>query len=181
MRLLVGVLALFAAAVVIGLTPRWALGSGETTPVERSASSVRVTYQGRGVVWWAMRAVQARKDANARGRTIRRLRAELASREIGPTLAIRLAFGSYAEQALRVAWCESKLKATAANWTDRHSDGSRGSWGLFQIGSLHRARGESVAAFRARMFDPLANARVAFRLSRGGRSWGPWRHCGRFA
>lgn len=32
------------------------------------------TYQGKGVLWWARRAVQARKDANARGATIHRLR-----------------------------------------------------------------------------------------------------------
>ena len=31
------------------------------------------TYQGKTARWWARRAVQARKDANARGHTIRRL------------------------------------------------------------------------------------------------------------
>jgi hypothetical protein len=31
-------------------------------------------YQGKTARWWARRAVQARKDANARGNTIRRLR-----------------------------------------------------------------------------------------------------------
>ncbi len=36
------------------------------------------TYQGKSVNWWAKRAVQARKDANARGRTIRRLKASMA-------------------------------------------------------------------------------------------------------
>ena len=31
------------------------------------------TYQGKSAKWWAKRAVQARKDANKRARTIRRL------------------------------------------------------------------------------------------------------------
>jgi hypothetical protein len=39
--------------------------------------AVRELYQGKPIEWWARRTVQARKDANARGRTIRRLRAEL--------------------------------------------------------------------------------------------------------
>ena len=34
-------------------------------------------YQGKTARWWARRAVQARKDANARGRTIRRLQREI--------------------------------------------------------------------------------------------------------
>ena len=89
--------------------------------------------------------------------------------------AIRAVFPAATENAaIRVARCESRLYARAANWRDRHSDGSRGSFGLFQIGALHRARGESVAAFARRMFDPVANARVAYRLSRGGRNWRPW-------
>jgi hypothetical protein len=93
--------------------------------------------------------------------------------------AIRTVFGKGAERASRVARCESKLDSTAANLTDRHSDGSRGSWGLFQIGSVHRGPGESVAAFRRRMTNPAENARVAYRLSQGGTRWAQaWRTCG---
>lgn len=101
--------------------------------------------------------------------------------ELTAQQAIARTFGETTVSARRVAYCESKLRPRAANWSDRHSDGSRGSFGLFQIGALHRARGESVAAFARRMFDPLQNARLAYRLSRGGRSWGPWRYCRRFA
>jgi hypothetical protein len=52
----------------------------------------------------------------------------------------------------------------AANWHDRHADGSRGSFGALQIGALWRRHGETVAHFARRMFDPAANARLARRL-----------------
>lgn len=42
-------------------------------PIAKQTSAATSTYQGKGVRWWARRAVQARKDANARARTIRRL------------------------------------------------------------------------------------------------------------
>ena len=35
------------------------------------------TYQGKSVKWWANRTVQARKDANARGATLKALRLSL--------------------------------------------------------------------------------------------------------
>lgn len=95
--------------------------------------------------------------------------------------AIHRVFGPSAWKAIRVARCESGLNARAENRTDRHSDGSVGSFGLLQIGAIHRARGESVAAFRLRMFRPLENARVAYRLSGGGRVWSPWLRCSRIA
>lgn len=73
-----------------------------------------------------------------------------------------------------IAKRESQLRPWAANWSDRHSDGSRGSFGLLQIGALHRARGESVAAFARRMFDPVQNVRLGHALYRssGLRPWG---------
>jgi hypothetical protein len=61
----------------------------------------------------------------------------------------------------------------ATNWRDHHSDGSRGSFGLFQIGAVHRAAGESVAAFRSRMLEPRRNARAAHALERGA-GLAPW-------
>jgi hypothetical protein len=63
----------------------------------------------------------------------------------------------------------------AANWTDWHpDDGSRGSFGLLQIGADHRAAGEAIAHFARRMFVPRANAleaRVLFREA-GLSPWG---------
>lgn len=54
------------------LVPAAVLGS----PAVGGTAS-RELYQGKPIRWWAARAVQARKDANARARTIRRLRSEL--------------------------------------------------------------------------------------------------------
>ena len=62
----------------------------------------------------------------------------------------------------------------AANWADRHSDGSYGSFGLFQIGAIHRAPGETIMGFARRMFRLRENVAVAHRLyNRSGlRPWG---------
>lgn len=49
------------------------LGGVWTTATADSKTS-RVTYQGKDAMWWAKRAVQARKDANARGKTVKRLK-----------------------------------------------------------------------------------------------------------
>lgn len=64
----------------------------------------------------------------------------------------------------------------ATNWHDRHADGSRGSFGLFQIGALWRRPGEPVAVFARRMYDPAANAALAHSIYR---RYGlqPWRSC----
>jgi hypothetical protein len=61
----------------------------------------------------------------------------------------------------------------ATNWRDHHSDGSYGSFGLFQIGAVHRAAGESVGTFRLRMLEPRANAKAAHALERGA-GLAPW-------
>ena len=62
----------------------------------------------------------------------------------------------------------------AANWTDRHSDGSRGSFGLLQIGALHRRATETVVTFARRMFIAQENVRLGHVLYRraGLRPWG---------
>lgn len=46
----------------------------------RSAVAVERTIEGRGIEWWHRRTVQNRKNSNARGHTIRRLKAELRRR-----------------------------------------------------------------------------------------------------
>jgi hypothetical protein len=73
-----------------------------------------------------------------------------------------------------IAYRESRYNPRAANWTDRHADGSRGSFGAFQVGALWRRPGESVAAFARRMYDPRANAALAHQLYRrfGLQPWG---------
>jgi hypothetical protein len=121
---------------------------------------------GKDVYWWSRRSRfngrqfrQADKDRDARGRTIRRLKRELAGREIGPTLAIRVVFGAYASAALRVAWCESRWYTGAQN----------GQYlGLFQMGDYARGRYGHAG-------DALGQARAAYAyFVASGRDWSPW-------
>ena len=97
-------------------------------------------------------------------------------REPAVVSAIRAEFGAgeLGGCFVGIAWRESRYNPRAANWTDRHADGSRGSFGALQIGALWRRRGESVPAFARRMFDPAANARLAHRIYRryGLAPWG---------
>lgn len=73
-----------------------------------------------------------------------------------------------------IAWRESRYHPRAANWHDVHADGSRGSFGLLQIGALWRRQGEPVPAFARRMFRPAANLELGHRLYRraGLQPWG---------
>lgn len=65
---------LVLAAVVLVVVAA-ARSGGQVTP---RPPGLQPLVQGKGVQWWAGRAVQARKDANARGVTIKRLRRTLA-------------------------------------------------------------------------------------------------------
>jgi hypothetical protein len=68
------VFALAAFALMVVLFGRaWDHELESTAPAQASTVTLTETYQGKSVIWWANRAVQARRDANARGRTIRRL------------------------------------------------------------------------------------------------------------
>ena len=91
--------------------------------------------------------------AKAHARTAQRLA------KLPPRAAICTVFGPYCEDALAVAWCESRFRTTAQN----------GQYlGLFQMGSYERqlfghgqtARGQAVAAHRY--------------FVRSGRDWSPW-------
>jgi hypothetical protein len=99
-----------------------------------------------------------------------------AARLEAPRAVIRAEFGSGGLGAcmVRIATRESRLRPRAANWGDWHEDGSRGSFGLFQIGADHRRAGEPVLEFAHRMFNPIANARMAHALYRvsGFQPWG---------
>lgn len=85
------IVALLAALLVVTFTPR-AGGANSVT-----------TYQGKTIQWWAKHAVQARKDANARGRTIKRLRRTLAH---DPSVqeSIMLAHLVYPDLSVTRAW-----------------------------------------------------------------------------
>jgi hypothetical protein len=95
------------------------------TVTKTTTVSVERTVQGRNVRWWSRRAVQARKDANARALTVRRLRRTLAhSPSVTEALALaRVVYG--VDQTGRVH-CESHGSPTAKN---KHSDAS----GLLQF------------------------------------------------
>jgi hypothetical protein len=68
-------------------------------------------------------------------------------------------FGPYCSQALRVAWCESRLRTTAAN----------GQYlGVFQMGDYARAKYGHGS-------DAWTQAQAAFRyFADSGFGWGPW-------
>ena len=105
----------------------FSFGAGGGTPVERTTSAAESTYQGKGVRWWAKRAVQARKDANARGRTIKRLRAEL-RRRYEPSFEhyFTIAALTYADGLRRHGYSRADLerrgRCESANFTDFYNE-----------------------------------------------------------
>jgi hypothetical protein len=110
----------------------------------------------------ARRNLAATRAKASRARTAlereRRRRRFLASTRT-PETAICTVFGSYCQQALQVARCESRFETTAQN----------GEYlGLFQMSSSAR-----------RLFghgpSPLAQAKAAFKyFVQSGRDWSPW-------
>lgn len=76
---------------------------------------------------------------------------------------IRAVFGDRASAALRVASCET------GGTFDSRALGSAGERGLFQVHPVHFGRLDE-----SRLFEPLYNARFAFRLSHGGTDWSAW-------
>jgi len=101
---------------------------------------------------WRSRAHVARKAAEYL-LVLRR------QRLANPTEAICHVFGSYCEQALRVASCESGRGVHAQN----------GQYlGMFQMGSYARAR-------YGHGYTPLVQAQAAYRyFVDSGRDWSPW-------
>ena len=77
--------------------------------------------------------------------------------------AICQVFGARCAPALRVASCE-----TGGTFYVR-ALGDAGERGLFQIHPVHFGWLDE-----RRLFEARYNARIAYRLSRGGRNWSPW-------
>jgi hypothetical protein len=70
---------------------------------------------------------------------------------------------------VRIMWRESGGNPRAANYRDWYG----GSYGLLQLNAVHRWKGESLAAFRQRMWNPTTHLIAAKRLARNGlRAWG---------
>jgi len=118
---------------------------------QRGAAQARLTY--------------ARTRVRQLTKTVAVLRAKIRARAerrvatLPPKAAICSVFGSYCQEALAIAWCESRHSTTAQN----------GQYlGLFQMGSYERrlfghgatARAQAVAAHRY--------------FVRSGRDWSPW-------
>jgi hypothetical protein len=70
-------------------------------------------------------------------------------------------FGASASYAKAIAYCESRYYP--------HAVGAAGERGIFQIHPVHFG-----SVDESRLFEPLYNARFAWRMSRGGTSWAPW-------
>ena len=82
--------------------------------------------------------------------------------------AINFYFGDIADQATRVADCESGMDPNAV------SSGG-GNWGLFQINTVHRDEFEAVTGRPwSDVTDPYANTAYAVRLYNESGGWGPW-------
>lgn len=64
---------------------------------------------------------------------------------------------------------ESGGNPRAANWGDSNG----GSFGLLQLNGVHRWRSETMAQFRARMWNPVTHLIAAKRLFDGS-GFGPW-------
>ncbi|MDQ1739216.1 MAG: hypothetical protein QOE53_868 [Pseudonocardiales bacterium] len=83
--------------------------------------------------------------------------------------------GSGLDTAVAVALAESGGSPTSHNG---NADTGDDSYGLFQInmlGSMGPARlKEYGLTSKEQLFDPLVNAKVAYRLSDGGTNWQPW-------
>lgn len=81
------------------------------------------------------------------------------ARHVDNAAVIRSVFGTYGDQAVRVARCESGLNTAAAN----------GQYlGLFQMGSYARSR-------YGHGYDAWTQSRAAYRyFVDSGRNWSPW-------
>ena len=145
-----------AALVPVGAVPAAAIGHGDGHH-RTVVGGHQVRFDGLGPERWAARW---RREHRMVLRLRRRLQAARpAVAPAGPEAAIRYVFGPYADQALRVAGCESGLSVYAHNGQYQ---------GLFQMGSRERAiYGDSSTA--------LGQAQAAYRyFVASGRDWSPW-------
>ena len=127
----------------------------------------RITYQGKDAHWWAMRAQQARRDANARRLTIRRLQRTL---RYSPTIqeAVTLATIAYPAFTESRAWAiirhESQGNPNAKN---RSSTAS----GLYQFLTSTWA---STPYGRTSIWNPYAASLAAGWMHQQGRRCEWW-------
>ncbi len=117
----------------------------------------QIRFDGAGAERWAARFRRQHRVVLALRRQLAqraRVRFTLSTRQ-----AIQLVFGHYANQALRVAWCESRMRTDARNGQFA---------GVFQLGARERALyGDGSSAI-----SQAAAAYAYFVAS--GRDWSPW-------
>jgi hypothetical protein len=108
---------------------------------------------------YAKKRVRELNTAVAALRAKLRVREHRALAKLPPRRAICDVFGSHCQEAVAVAWCESRMQTTAENGQYR---------GLFQMGSYERSLfGHGATAH--------AQARAAHRyFVLSGRDWSPW-------
>jgi len=136
--------------------------------LEGPLGSPRVLYQGKSAEWWAKRAQQARRDANARATTIRHLRRELAH---SPSVqeAVALALMVYPEMRPCDAW--TIIGHESRGYTYAKNSRSSAS-GLYQfLDSTWRSTPYGRAGFS--VFSPYAASLGAGWMHQQGRS-GEW-------
>ena len=154
---------LTAMVVVVIFTCTAAIATADTNVTKESQ-----TYQGKTIKWWAKHTVQARKDANARAFTIKRLRKTVAhDTTIGECVKLAtIAYPAFTEsRAWKIIGIESKGNPNAKN---PHSTAS----GLFQFLTSTFA---STPYGRAGMsiWSPCASAMAAGWMHQNGRG-GEW-------
>ena len=81
--------------------------------------------------------------------------------------SIRSIWGDRAEEATRVAFCESSLRPD--NVSDDHQD-----WGLFQINVVHKPLVRAMGYEWSDLLDPTVNTIVAKRVFDRAGDWSPW-------
>ncbi len=83
--------------------------------------------------------------------------------------------GNGLKMAYAIAMAESSGNAKAHNGNSNTGDNS---YGLFQINMLGAMGPERLKQYglssNSALFDPLTNAKVAYKMSNGGKNWGPW-------
>ena len=79
-------------------------------------------------------------------------------REVATAAGFR---GQQLEQAVSIAWCESRFNVHATGQADER--------GLWQIHPVHLRDNPAWYSY-----DVVLNARAAYELSSGGRNWRPW-------
>ena len=164
-----------AAVSLIAVSVALAAIFANVRPTEAAtAAPTSEMIQGKDIRWWAARTVANRKEANqqrrnseARGRTIKRLKRELRVRWAPTTdYAYRLAAAAYgvsSSEMRSIGYCESKHYPFARNGQYR---------GVMQEGPMFERGPFGRAGFS--VWDPIANVMTAAAARVADGSWRQW-------